>query len=64
MVIIIIIIVIASQKILSECLSQMSKIDEEERISIQQRLVREHGFTGLSVLHRLHCINLTSWKTL
>ena len=43
-----------ARKSLTESLPQMSRIDEEERRSVRQRLASESGFTGLSVLHRLH----------
>lgn len=32
----------------------MTRVNEEDRISVRQRLASRTGFTGLSILHRLH----------
>ena len=32
----------------------MTQVDEEDRISVHQRLPSQTGFTGLSILHCLH----------
>ena len=31
----------------------MKQVDEEERVSVRQKLASDYGFTGLSILHRL-----------
>ena len=38
---------------LEESLSEMKRVDEEERVSVRQKLASNCGFTGLSILHRL-----------
>ena len=32
----------------------MTQVDEEDRVSIRQKLASKTGFTGLSILHRLY----------
>ena len=32
----------------------MEEVDQEDRVSVRQRLASQTGFTGLSILHRLH----------
>jgi len=32
----------------------MMQVDDEDRISIRQKLASKNGFTGLSILHRLY----------
>ena len=39
---------------LSEDVEDMKQVDDEERITIRQRLASQTGFTGLSLLHRLY----------
>ena len=39
---------------LSEAVGDMKQVDQEERSTVRQRLASQTGFTGLSVLHRLH----------
>ena len=34
----------------------MKSIDEEDRITVRQKRASETGFTGLSILHRLHAL--------
>ena len=35
-------------------LPKMKEIDAEDRRSVRERLSRESGYTGLSILHRLN----------
>ena len=39
---------------LDNSVSIMNEIDQEDRISVRQKLASQKGFTGLSILHRLH----------
>lgn len=39
---------------LSESIGEMIRVDDEDRISVRQKLASQTGFTGLSILHRLH----------
>lgn len=32
----------------------MNKVDEEDRVTVRRKLASQVGFTGLSILHRLH----------
>lgn len=32
----------------------MNEVDDEDRVTVRQRLASQTGFTGLSILHRLH----------
>ena len=34
----------------------MNRVDSEERTSVRTSMSRECGFTGLSILHRLHSL--------
>ena len=43
-----------SERMLSEAVGDMKQVDQEERSTMRQRLASQTGFTGLSVLHRLH----------
>ena len=39
---------------ISESVEAMMQVDDEDRISIRQKLASKSGFTGLSVLYRLY----------
>lgn len=39
---------------LEESLIEMKRVDEEERVSVRQKLAGNFGFTGLSILHCLY----------
>ena len=39
---------------LSASLPDMRKVDMEDRVSVRATMARDSGFTGLSILHRLH----------
>lgn len=39
---------------LDQSFGEMTRVDEEDRISVRQRLASQTGFTGLSILHCLH----------
>ena len=41
---------------LSKSLPEMKRIEEEERLSVHSAIAEEKGFTGLSILHRLHAL--------
>ena len=41
-----------SVRTLEVSLTEMHKVDEEERSSVRQRLASDYGFTGLSILNR------------
>ncbi len=41
-------------KSLQESLVQMKRVEAEDRVSVRANLAKETGFTGLSILHRLH----------
>ena len=41
---------------LSDSIPDMKSIDEEDRITVRQKRASETGFTGLSILHRLHAL--------
>ena len=43
-----------SERLLSEAVEDMKRVDNEERITVRQRLASQTGFTGLSILHRLY----------
>lgn len=45
-----------SPKSLTESLSEMKRVDSEDRTSVRASLAKECGFTGLSLLHRLHAL--------
>ena len=34
----------------------MNKVDQEDRVSVRKRIASESGFTGCSILHRLHSL--------
>ena len=34
----------------------MKAIEDEDRVSVRSQLAKESGFTGLSILHRLHAL--------
>ena len=42
------------ERLLNEAVQHMKQVDQEERITVRQRLASQSGFTGLSVLHRLN----------
>ena len=42
---------------LSSSLAAMKRVDTEERSSVQIAIAKETGFTGLSILHRLHVLS-------
>ena len=39
---------------LDQSVCEMTRVNEEDRVSVRQRLASQTGFTGLSILHRLH----------
>ena len=39
---------------LDQSVGEMTWVDEEDRISVRQRLASQTGFTGLSILHRFY----------
>lgn len=39
---------------LMESISEMKAVDDEDRVSVRSRKASSTGFTGLSILHRLH----------
>ena len=39
---------------LDDALSDIEKVDQEDRITVRRKLASQVGFTGLSILHRLH----------
>ena len=41
---------------LSLSLTEMKKVDDEDRASVRSALAKDCGFTGLSILHRLNCL--------
>ncbi len=41
------------ERSLSASLKDMNAVDQEDRISVRQKLASSSGFTGLSILHRL-----------
>lgn len=41
---------------LNESVSEMNMVDQEDRVSVKQRVASECGFTGCSILHRLHAL--------
>lgn len=43
----------ANEKNVIDKLDQIHAIDEEERSTVRQRMSRDTGYTGLSILHRL-----------
>ena len=45
-----------SQHALINSLEIMNRIDQEDRVTIRRKLASQFGFTGLSILHRLHCL--------
>ena len=44
----------ADKKSVLEELNTIHEIDEEERSTVRQRMSRDTGYTGLSILHRLY----------
>ena len=34
----------------------MNVVDQKDRLSVRQKLASQTGFTGLSILHRLHTL--------
>ena len=44
----------ADKKSVLEELNTIREIDEEERSTVRQRMSRDTGYTGLSILHRLY----------
>lgn len=44
----------AEKKSVLEKLDTIREIDEEERSTVRQRMSRDTGYTGLSILHRLY----------
>lgn len=42
------------ERLVSEAIEDMKRVDDEERITVRQRLASQTGFTGLSLLHRLY----------
>lgn len=45
-----------SPKVLQDCLSETKRVEQEERVSVRANLAKQSGFTGLSILHRLHSV--------
>ena len=43
-----------AERLLSEAVEDMKKVDNEERSTVRHRLASQTGFTGLSVLHHLY----------
>ena len=39
---------------MNESIESMKEVDDEDRPTVRQRLASQRGFTGLSILHRLH----------
>lgn len=46
----------ANEKNVIDKLDQIHAIDEEERSTVRQRMSRDTGYTGLSILHRLYSL--------
>ena len=44
------------QRTLSSSLDDMENAEEEERVSVRRQLASDAGFTGKSILHRLHVL--------
>ena len=42
------------ERLLHESITDMTRVDEEDRTSVRQKMASDTGFTGLSILHRLH----------
>lgn len=42
------------ERTLDDPLSDMGKVDQEDRITVRRKLASQVGFTGLSILHRLY----------
>ena len=43
-----------SQKNLISCIPHMKRTETEDRVTVRTTIAKETGFTGLSILHRLH----------
>ena len=46
----------AEEKSVVGSYDKLCEIEEEERITVRQKQARESGYTGLSILHRLHAL--------
>ena len=44
------------QRILSQSITDMDRVDQEDRISVRRKVASETGFTGTSELHHLHAL--------
>ncbi len=42
------------ERSLGESVGDMIRVDQEDRVTVRQEVASETGFTGLSILHRLH----------
>ena len=38
---------------MNDCLGKMQEVEEEERVTVRQRMASDYGFTGVSLLNRL-----------
>ena len=41
-------------RVLEDEIKEMSKIEDEDQTTVQSKLAKQSGYTGLSILHRLH----------
>ena len=42
-----------AERSLNDCLGNMQKVEEEERVTVCHRMASDNGFTGVSLLNRL-----------
>ena len=44
------------ERSLNHCLSSMQAIEEEERVTVRQKMASDSGFTGVSLLNRMNVL--------